>query len=120
MKILTCSHSNKPVLTEKQVNAGYVVKDITIKSYDEDVWFLAPTWDLVNKYKSGKISEYEYTNDYNELINRRYKFLFKSDIQKLNKNLILVCYCQSGQFCHRYLAAKFLQSKGGIYYGEHK
>lgn len=111
---------NKPVLTDQQVKAGYVIKDITIKSHDQDMWFLAPTWELVNSYKLGKINEKEYKIIYTELLDERWDLLFNKDINNLKKNLILVCYCKAGEFCHRYIAAEFLQNKGWRYYGEYK
>lgn len=116
MKVMTASHASKPALTKKQINAGYMIADITIKSYSPGFYFLTPTWDLVNGFKSGSISEEEYKKLYFKLINEKtsdYK------IKKLSKkNLILVCYCTSG-FCHRYLAAEFLVEKGAKYYGEY-
>lgn len=119
MKISTTSiaYSNKCL----ELNPNFLIKDITIKSCDEDIWFLAPTWELVEKYKSGQISEEQFTHVYLDLIIFRWDVLLPSKINNLMKqNVILVCYCPPGQFCHRRLAAEFLVSKGGEYIGEFK
>lgn len=119
MKIITTSIAYGDIC--KKSNPNFLIKDITIKSCDEDIWFLAPTWELVEQYKSGQISEEKFTHKYLDLINFRWDVLLPSKINNLiKKNVILVCYCPPGQFCHRKLAAEFLVKKGGEYIGEFK
>lgn len=122
MKILTAQISNTPALTDLQISKGFIIIDITIKSACKNGWLLSPTWSLVNDYKSGEISEDEYTEEYLKLIGRRWSIATDHTKDKFNKmNAILVCYCPSGTFCHRYIAADFLvKNMNAMYYGEHK
>lgn len=121
MKLLTASHSFKPTLTEDQLSKGFVIWDITAKSGCSSGWILAPTWDLVNNYKSKKISEEEYTINYFKILGRRWNSVLPETLEKMNNlNVILVCYCPQGVFCHRYLAADFLvKQQGAKYFGEY-
>lgn len=68
---------------------------------------LCPNWNLVNDYKSGTISQEEYTKIYYEI------YLNKLDPLKtyneLEENAILLCYEKTGKFCHRRLVAEWLE-----------
>lgn len=99
-----------------------MILDITIKSGCDKGWILAPTWEMVNTFKSGLMSEETFTNMYFSIVNYRWDRIIPSTIEWMkDKNLILVCYCPQGQFCHRYLAAEFLVKKmGATYFGEHQ
>ncbi len=67
---------------------------------------LAPSFDLIRKYKKGIINE------------ERYSFLYKKDIlgnldpdkvlNDLGENAVLLCYETSDKFCHRHLVAEWL------------
>jgi len=114
-KLLTCSHSNKPSLTDDQVSRGFKIVDITIKSGCETGWVLAPTWEMVNAIKLGKLTVEEFTKKYYELLESRWQ----KPIQAIEElvvipRLILVCYCPTGVFCHRRLAANFLVKNLGF------
>ena len=79
----------------------------------------SPTWEMVNDYKEGVISERQYRHMYFELmvnsLGRNYPFW--TDV--LNKpRVTLVCYCAPGKFCHRVLMAKYLEFLGAEYWGE--
>lgn len=121
MKILTASQITKPALTDYQVNNGFVVLDITVKSGDDLGWIFAPTWDMVNSYKNGDLSESDFTSKYNEIISNRWdKPTRTKEIILKKSHLILVCYCRPNKFCHRVLCAEFLVNAiGAKYYGEH-
>lgn len=108
-KILTASHSNKPSLTDEQVSKGFLMIDITAKSGCDIGWVLAPSWDIVSRYKSGNLTQENFKKEYFDLIESRWKKPLKSieDIENVER-IILVCYCPPNQFCHRYLAADFL------------
>lgn len=122
MKIKTCSHDNKPILTDDQVSKGFVVADITIKSGCDIGWVMAPTWEMVNAIKRGTMPKETFTKMYYSLMNFRWDRLMPERLEAMRKmNLILMCYCPEGQFCHRYLAADFLVNReGATYYGEHQ
>lgn len=122
MKILTASQITKPALTDDQVNNGFVVLDITVKSGDDLGWIFAPSWEMVNSYKNGDLSESDFTDMYYKLISNRWDKQTRTKETILKKShLILVCYCRPDEFCHRILCAEFLvNSIGAKYYGEHR
>lgn len=93
--------------------------DITVKSAGKYKAF-APTWDMVMGYKNGKINEAEYTRKYEQLIAERMRQdngPIKNLVNEIKQgNVVLVCYCKSGDFCHRYILAELLSEVDGIKY----
>ncbi|MFW6096256.1 MAG: DUF488 family protein [Bacteroidota bacterium] len=71
---------------------------------------LAPEWENVKAYKDGKIDRQEYT--------KRYKRqLQKLDPQSVYEDLddkVLLCWEASNKFCHRFIAAEWLENKLNI------
>lgn len=104
---------------EKVRSKGVFYMDTSIKSGD---WMLAPTWDLLMLYKKELITDAEYTDAYNALLEARlieypeyFKDLFNIDV------IALGCYCRPGKFCHRHLLVAFLDKHTEtIYRGEIK
>jgi hypothetical protein len=88
--------------------------DITVKGDDPVGKYLAPTWDMVTRYRRGVLSEKFYSFEYSLLIANS----FKNDKQahdaiKLisrKQKVTFVCYCKSGAFCHRHLAINAIRS----------
>lgn len=82
--------------------------DVTIKSGEK---ILAPSWDLLGRYKAGETSEEEYIKEYFSLMRERYvnnldwfiKFCMQDDIA-------IACYCNSDSFCHRFLLVEILEA----------
>ena len=68
---------------------------------------LAPTAELVKAYKSGTMSEEEYSKAYVELLNSR-GVTPEQVVETLPDGAVLLCYEKAGDFCHRHLAAKWL------------
>jgi len=97
--------------------------DITAKGNPSHI--LAPTWNMVNAVKAGKLSEWNYTIQYFSLITKRL-FVGGSAVHEPFEQLLLiqdsitfVCFCPPNTFCHRILAARLLEEMGyGIYRGE--
>ena len=88
-----------------------------INSYDLQLIKLAPTAELLQKYKSNSITNEEYTSVYhNQLLkleNNGYiaKFVKAlSTLQELYGDVVLLCYEKKGDFCHRHLLAEYLNS----------
>jgi uncharacterized protein YeaO (DUF488 family) len=79
---------------------------------------LAPTWDLVQGHKKGYRSDDDYRQQYLELLNARYSDKGKwyhnviNNLLRDNTRIVLKCYCGEGKFCHRHLAAEWLQGIG--------
>lgn len=93
--------------------------DITVKSASTDIGkFFAPTWDMVNGVKSGKISEAQYTTMYEELLRSRYttSASMLSNFLWERRRVVFTCYCAAGEFCHRHLAVNVL-AKIGMKFG---
>lgn len=73
--------------------------------------FLAPSWDIFSKWKSGEIDNDGYVERY---IPERLERLNKEELkQKLLEieNPILLCYEKEG-FCHRHVLADWLRDIG--------
>lgn len=88
--------------------------DITVKSGHKA---FAPTWDLVNGYKSTTIDEDRYIQTYMAQMRQSYRQHTKNwkTLIQLGQqvNVILVCYCPSkANFCHRYVLAEILEQLG--------
>lgn len=93
--------------------------DITIKGKDPIGKLFAPTWKMVMLSKQGKIGWEEYCFLYRKLMRKSYRshkpiwdeLLARSEVT-------LVCFCEPGSQCHRYLLAEYLTSLGATYQGE--
>ena len=81
----------------------------------------SPTWRMVNDFKTGKISQIQYSDMYAELM--RESFLKNHpawrDLLRMHR-VTFVCYCIPGNFCHRVLLAGYLEILGAEYGGEIK
>lgn len=81
----------------------------------------SPTWDMVRNYKDFGDEE-EYTARYLSHMRESYIKhieLWKEMIVMCKRgDVVLVCYCKAGDFCHRVLLAEMLQKCGVTYKGE--
>jgi len=89
-----------------------VFLDTTVKSGgDFAKRFLAPSWDMLSKYRSGG-GEIEYTLAYLKKLHDNKETIVNMFTGFINKyglrELILGCYCRSDKFCHRHLLSRFL------------
>lgn len=95
--------------------------DITAKSAKTpEGEALAPTWEMVTKYKAGLVNDGLYAEQYRALLRQRYAADPTPFLNVLARaRVVLTCYCASGQFCHRHLAAEVLEkiaeSKGIVF-----
>ncbi len=98
--------------------------DITVKSSKPPESVLAPTWEMVNGYKSGNLDAWSYGIKYFALIINRLMTLdeksrLSMDFLLNRPSITLVCFCPPQEFCHRILAARLLVELGkGTYHGE--
>lgn len=82
--------------------------DISVKS---GMKILAPTWDLVMKFKEGRITPEQFSKEYTRLMRKSYTQYQEAWLALLrNKTITLVCYCPKDSFCHRHLLAPILVS----------
>jgi uncharacterized protein YeaO (DUF488 family) len=90
--------------------------DTTVKSGNKA---FAPTWDMVMNSKSGLLSPSGYTIKFNELMRRSQESHPEIWAELLDQEeVVLVCFCAHGKFCHRHLLAKILADHGATYMGE--
>lgn len=76
---------------------------------------------MVRRYKSGRMTEEEYTSEYIELMRQSYRMnKGRWDTLMLSPVVTLLCYCQPYHFCHRLVLAELLVKMGGRYLGETK
>lgn len=90
--------------------------DITVKSGGK---VFAPTWDIVGKVKRGLITEEQYIKKYYALMRKSYKInrnIWEEILAE--EEIVLVCFCKAGDFCHRLLLAEILVKLGAEYKGE--
>lgn len=65
------------------------------------------------------MTEEKYTKEYYKLMRKSYKENRNKWDKLLNQNeVVLVCFCKAGDFCHRYLLAEILVKLGCVYKGE--
>ena len=104
------------VYTSQYRYSGKNRLDITVKSGDKT---FAPTCDIVIKVKKGLMTEEEYTKEYYKLMRKSYKEN-KNKWDKLlsQDEVVLVCFCRTEDFCHRYILAEILVKLGAEYKGE--
>lgn len=90
--------------------------DVTVKSGDSN---FAPNWNMVMGYKRGDLTEDEYTQIYYQKMRKSYKENRKrwDEILKMDR-VVFVCYCRSGDFCHRLLLAEIFEKLGAEQCGE--
>ena len=71
--------------------------------------FFAPSWDIFSKWKTGIITDEQYTNRF--LVERLGKLDINQIKQQINmiNNPILLCYEKHG-FCHRHIVADWLNA----------
>ena len=93
---------------------GIPMLDITVKS---GLQAFAPTWENLRLYKSGLMSQQEYTRRYYDKVLAPCSQM-SEDWRVLceNKEFALACYCRAGEYCHRHLfavlAVTYLQNQG--------
>ena len=117
--IYTCNMGTSKKLLASGFCTRYNLVDITVKSGNN---IFAPSWEIVNNVKSGKITEQEYTKAYQIMMRNSY-LCNKPQWQHLSKlasedNVIFLCYCPAGDFCHRLLLAEMFVKLGNLYGGE--
>lgn len=96
--------------------------DITVKGKDPIGQLFAPTWDMVMAHKNSAKTEADnkaYIEKYHQIIINVIKNHPKEWKELLSRpNLVIVCFCPPGHFCHRHLLVHYLKHYGAIYHGE--
>jgi uncharacterized protein YeaO (DUF488 family) len=72
---------------------------------------LAPSWELLNKYKQDKDEIYYTVKYYKEVLS---KLDPQQVYEELGEDAVLLCWEKSSEFCHRFLIASWLEKRLGI------
>ena len=93
--------------------------DITAKSAVYPWNVFAPTWEMVREYKRSGNKDV-YIKQYKAIIDKAFELHTQqlSNLLNSDRTITLVCFCRSGDFCHRVLLAKHFESFGATYLGE--
>jgi uncharacterized protein (DUF488 family) len=73
---------------------------------------LAPSWDLLKKYKNGEVSDEQYTEIYKRTVLDRLDP--DAVYNELSADAVLLCWERPEKFCHRHLVAEWLNEKLGL------
>ena len=75
-----------------------------------EVRCLIPDWELVKAYRSGKISQEQYTSEYARVLEDRWSEVsdWLSSL-RLEEDFTLLCHEKEGEFCHRRLVADLVR-----------
>lgn len=102
MRVYTCQMAKHRKVTEK----GIKLKDITVKSGDKR---FSPTWDILMKSKKGG-TEKEYTKEFIPLMRKSYRDNKQAWLDLCKEDEVcLMCYCKTGDFCHRHIIVDLLE-----------
>jgi len=79
---------------------------------------LAPTWDMVK----GDIGRERYIKEYNDILAKLDACAVLMEINSLAKgnDCALLCWEKPSDFCHRHLAAEWLNDNAGCFISEYK
>ena len=85
-------------------------------------WYLplAPSWEIINGIKYGNMTESDYVYEYMQLLNTTRKLNPQQVVDDLDDGSILLCYEVPSDFCHRHIAAEWIQTNTGIIVQEWK
>lgn len=109
VKIYTCRVQDHRKL--KAENIEWL--DTTVKTGTS---VFKPTWDMVMKWKSGEMSDDEYTKQYRRLMEDSWRDNSSLWLRTLDTDrLVLGCFCPADTFCHRRLLAQMLARVATIY-----
>lgn len=82
---------------------------------------LAPAYILLRDFQAEKVSEAEYVERYSSYLHKHLSAeKVYEEILGLTDNPILCCHCAPKHFCHRHLAAEWLETSLGILLPEYK
>lgn len=91
--------------------SGYVPAFYNGLRYKE----LAPKKATFDKWKSGEIDNFGYTELYKkEVLNNLNPQKVINELSLLGDKVILLCYEKSGDFCHRHIVADWLEANGVV------
>lgn len=111
--VYTSNYFNKKIKDLVKVNISVSIpKGISV---DERWKTVAPDWfTLLKPYKDGEIDDDEYTKRYLRQLEEK-KFEVITEFRELTQkhdDIVLLCWCKKGNFCHRRILANWLEEQG--------
>lgn len=92
------------VLSRAQIKRAPGV-DTTVRA---NIPYISPDWDHVLGYKNGSLSQQDYEKWYLERLSEQKDFV-KQYVKNLQQqNIVFLCYCKDGDFCHTHILIDFL------------
>lgn len=79
---------------------------------------LAPTWELITAFRSGKIDEAQYAKQY--LLQLKQRKIDPYIFAEFPDGTMLLCYESPNKFCHRHLLSMWVENKTGMVIPEWK
>ena len=80
-----------------------------------DIPELMPSWKVLKSFQNGEITELQYCQQYMEQLSKYDAHqLYTKICQKFGQDCILLCWCNTKDFCHRQLAAEWFERSLGI------
>lgn len=100
--------------------SGMYTLDITVKGRHPIGSAFAPTWNIVMGHKEGRITDEQYTEVYWQLMRKSWQNNrgIWNTLLKDTKEVVLLCYCRPGNFCHRLVLANIFEKMGAVNLGE--
>jgi hypothetical protein len=99
-------------LSRAQIRPEVKGVDVTVKSAKGFARSFAPTWSMVMGYKNGILTEAQYTAQYRKILDavsvEAWRWLYA---QAVNDEVVLLCFCRDGQFCHTNLIIRYAVEK---------
>ena len=100
-------------LTRAQIRPGVKGVDVTVKSAVGFARSFAPTWKMVMGYKNRTLTEAQYTEQYMKILDavsvEAWRWLYAQAAE--GGEVVLLCFCRDGQFCHTYLIIDYACQK---------
>lgn len=78
---------------------------------------LAPTWELLNAFRSGQITEKEYAVRFNDSqLAKLDPYAVVEELESMtgDKEPVMMCHCGTKDFCHRHLVAEWIARETDI------
>lgn len=106
------------IYTSNYARQGQNPKAISISKKPPDYFSgehlesLAPTWDMIQRIKTGAGDQVEYTRRYLQLLKDRN--IDPQTVADLPDGTILLCYESPQDFCHRHLLAQWVENHTGV------
>jgi hypothetical protein len=95
----------------------YAVCKIQPLNYDyPGVVYLYPDDNNFKRFKEGAITKEQFAERYNVVLNKSRNRLMnlKRMVEEQERDIVLVCHCPEGEFCHRDLIINFMVEQLGF------